>query len=269
MNFKMMKVLCGISPVLFLMSGLCAVFAGCKASPVADSGFIKNPEMMQKYDVLPVQKAWKDPNFKASNYNEIMVVPVYTKDQLDKTWMEEANIRTWMDEENSDVKEFAQYTEKAFKKAVTKSKNYKLVDKPGPKTLILELALVKIVPGKPVLGAAKNLAAPIVGGFRLMALAMAPARTAVSASSDSPLQASVAIEGRILDGVSKKVVATFADREKQEAAVVNLKDFSAYGNLEQIVDQWAGQFVEILDKHPLETGIKVEDKAPGIRLLNP
>ena len=38
-----------------------------------------------------------------------------------------------------------------------------------------------------------------------------------------------------MDGVSKKVVATFADREKQESAVVNLKDFSAYGNLEQIV----------------------------------
>ncbi|MFA6567978.1 MAG: DUF3313 domain-containing protein, partial [Victivallales bacterium] len=266
---KSSKTGCGIFSVLFLLSALSVVLAGCKASPVVDSGFIKNPEMMQKYDLLPVQKAWKDPNFKASNYNEIMVVPVYTRDQLDKTWMEEANIRTWMDEEGNDVREFAQYTEKAFKKAITRSKNYKLVNKPGAKTLILELALVKIVPGKPVLGAAKNLAAPIVGGFRLMALAMAPARTAVSASTDSPLQASVAIEGRILDGVSKKVVATFADREKQESAIVNLKDFSAYGNLEQIVDEWARGFVEILDKHPLETGIKVEGGKPGIRLLNP
>ena len=71
-----------------------------------------------------------------------------------------------------------------------------------------------------------------------------------------------------MDGVSKKVVATFADREKRESAVVNLKDFSAYGNLEQIGDQWASQFVEILDKHPLETGAKVNYKAPGILLLN-
>jgi hypothetical protein len=266
---KSPKTVYGMPPSLLILSVLCGFLAGCKASPVPDSGFIKNPEMMKHYDVLPVQKAWKDPDFKASNYNEIMVVPVYTKDQLDKTWMEEANIRTWLDDEDRDVREFAQYTEKAFKKAVSNSKNYKLVDKAGPKTLILELALVKIVPGKPVLGAAKNLAAPIVGGFRLMALAMAPARTAVSASSDSPMQASVAIEGRILDGVSKKVVATFADREKQESAVVNLKDFSAYGNLEQIVDQWASQFVEILDKHPLETGIKIKDKEPGILLVNP
>jgi len=265
MSLKSMKTVCGMSSVILLVS---VVLAGCKASPVSDAGFIKNPEMMQKYDVLPVQKAWKDPNFKASNYNEIMVYPVYTKNQLDKTLVENANIRTCLDEENSDVREFAQYTEKAFKKAVTQSKNYKLVDKPGSKTLILELALVKVVPGKPVLGAAKNLAAPVIGGFRLMALAMAPARTAVSAASDSPLQASVAIEGRILDGVSKKVVATFADREKQESAIVNLNDFSAYGNLEQIVDQWTSQFVEILDKHPLETGVKVEDKEPSIRLLS-
>ncbi len=244
------------------------LLAGCTAEPAKPSGFIEHPEMMKKYDLIPFQKAWKDPNAKTSQYNEIMIVPVFTKNQLDKSWMENANIRTWTDNENNDVKEFAKYTENAFRKAVSRSKKYKLVDKSGPHTMILELALVKIVPGKPVLGAAKNLAAPIVGGFKLMALAMAPARTAVSSTTDSPMQASVAIEGRIRDGITKKVIATFADREKQESAIVNLKDFSAYGNLEQIVDEWAKQFVEVLEKKPLQTGQKVEGKKPGIKILN-
>lgn len=244
------------------------LFSGCNAEPEKPSGFIPNPQAMKKYELLPYQKAWKSQNFTASNYNEIMVVPVFTRDQFDKTWMENANIRTWMDEESSDTKAFAQYTETAFKNAVKNSKNYKLVDKPGPQTLILELALVKIVPGKPVVGAAKNLAAPVIGAFRLMALAIAPVRTAVSASTDSPMQASVAIEGVIRDSLTKKVVATFADREKQESAIVNLKDFTAYGNLEQIVDIWAKEFLEILDRHPLETGIPVEGSKPGVKLLN-
>jgi hypothetical protein len=258
------NVLCGFC----LLAVSACMLTGCKAEPEKPSGFIPNPREMKKYDLLPYQKAWKGPNFKASNYNEIMIVPVFAKDQLDNSWMENANIRTWLGDENSDVKAFAQYTETAFKNAVKNSKNYKLADKPGPQTLILELALVKIVPGKPVLGAAKNLAAPVIGAFRLIALAAAPARTAVSASTDSPLQASVAIEGVIRDSITKKIVATFADREKQESAIVNLKDFTAYGNLEQIVDMWTKEFLEILDKHPLETGIKVQDSAPGLKLLN-
>lgn len=170
-NYK--NIVCGLLSSNFL---ILLFFAGCAAEPAKPSGFIEHPEMMKKYDLLPFQKAWKDPNVKDSKYNEIMIVP-----------------------------------------------------------------------GKPILGAAKNLAAPIVGGFRLMALAMAPARTAVSSSTDSPMQASVAIEGRIRDGVTKKVIATFADREKQESAIVNLKDFSAYGNLEHIVEHWVFNLTPISD----------------------
>ncbi|MFA6104296.1 MAG: DUF3313 family protein [Victivallaceae bacterium] len=255
-----------------VLYGVCLLAAcmltGCKAVPEKPSGFIPNPQEMKKYDLLPYQKAWKSPDFTASSYNAIMVVPVFTRDQFDKSWMENANIRTWLGDENSDTRAFAQYTENAFKNAVKNSRNYKLADKPGPKTLILELDLVKIVPEKPVLGAAKNLAAPVIAPFRLIALAVAPVRTAVSASTDSPMQASVAIEGVIRDSLTKKVVATFADREKQESAIINLQDFTVYGNLDQIVNMWAREFLEILDKHPLETGIPVENSAPGIKLIN-
>ncbi len=254
---------------LSLSVALLIVLSACKAEPLKPSGFIEHPEMMTHCELIPFQKVWKDPNVKATDYDKIMVAHVFTKNDADKSWMEEANVRTWLDEEGNDVKEFAEYTEKAFRQALSKSKKYHLVDKPGPRTIVLELALVKIVPGKPVLGAAKNLATPVVGAFRLMAIAAAPAKTAVSASTDSPLQASVAIEGRIRDAMTKKVIATFADREKQESAIFNLEDFSAYGNLKQIVDEWARQFVEVLDKNPLKTGVKVKDSEPGIKIINP
>ncbi|HBC88018.1 MAG TPA: hypothetical protein DCZ94_13790 [Lentisphaeria bacterium] len=251
------------------LSCLVSVFAGCEAEPVKPAGFAQNAGMMKHCDLVPLDKVWKDPSFNSKNYNSIMVVPVFTKAQLDKSWMEDANIRTWMDEEKQDVKDFALYTEKAFRKAVQNSKNYKLAEKPGPNTLIFELALVKVVPEKPVIGTAKNLATPIIAPFRLMALAVAPARTAVSSQTDSPMQASVAIEGNIRDSMTKKVVASFADREKQTSAIFNFEDFRAYGNLEQIVDEWARQFMEIMDKRPLQTGVKVEDQRPNMTIINP
>ncbi len=264
-----MKIL---SSAKFAIAGILAasiLLSGCQSEPLKPAGFAAHPEMMKHCDLIPLDKVWKDPDFKASNYDSIMVVPVFTKNQLDKTWMEESNIRTFLDQENQDVKDFALYTQTAFMKAVQNSKNYKLADKPGPKTLIFELALVKIVPGKPVLGAAKNLATPIIAPFRLMALAVAPARAAVSSQTDSPMQASVAIEGNIRDSMTKKVVASFADREKQTSAVFNFQDFSAYGNLHQIVDEWAREFMEIMDKRPLETGRKVETERSNLKLINP
>lgn len=265
MNTKrLIKFSSGISLAMILVAGI----AGCKSEPEQPSGFIKNPEKMTKYELLPFQKAWKSPDFNASNYNAIMVVPVFTKDQLDNSWMENANVRTWLDQESQDTKDFAEYTANAFKNAVKQSKNYKLVDKPGPQTLILELALVKIVPGKPVLGAAKNLAAPISGAFNLIALAVAPVRAAAESASDSPIQSSVAIEGKIRDSLTKEVVATFADREKQTAAIINVQDFTAYGNLHEIVDMWAHEFLEVMDKHPLATGRKVENEKSSLKVIN-
>jgi hypothetical protein len=257
-----------VEALLCLTALLFAGAAGCQTEPEQPSGFIPNPEKMQKYDLLPFQKAWKSKDFVSSKYNAIMVLPVFTQDQVDKSWMEESNVRTWMDKESQDVKDFAEYTAAAFRNAVKQSKNYQLTDKPGPQTLILELALVKIVPEKPVLGAAKNLATPIASSFNLIALAVAPVRAAAESASDSPLQASVAIEGRIRDSVSKKIVATFADREKQVAAIVNLQDFTAYGNLRQIVDMWANEFLQILDKHPLETGVAVESEKSNLKIIN-
>jgi len=244
------------------------VLAGCESEPAKPSGFVEKPEMMKSYDLLPVQKAWVDPNLKNADYDEVLIRPVFTKGQLANSGMEDANVRTWLEQENNDIKDFAKYTENAFRKAVRGSKKFKLVDKAGPKTLVLELALVKVVPGKPGVGAAKNLAAPVVGSFRAMAFVMAPVRAGAGAASDSPMQASVAIEGRLRDGLTNKVVATFADREKQTSAVFNLKDFRAYGNLEQIVDEWAAQFVEVLEKRPLKTGVKVEKRARGLKLFN-
>jgi len=170
-----------------------------------------------------------------------------------------------LDEEKQDMADFAKYTEDAFKKAIKEdpNKRFQLVDKPGPNTLVLEIALVKVVPGKPIKGALKNAANLTPIGAIIMPLKMGK-----QGYTDSPGQASVAIEGRLTDSRTGEYFAMFADRRKQKTAVFNANDFTAYGNLRQIVDEWANGFVIISNKRPLETGEKYEDNSSPINIIN-
>lgn len=245
---------------VYAMAGM--LLSGCETAPVQDSGFLEKPEMMKKYEMFPVQRAWRDPDMKALDYDKMIVRPVFTQSQVPKSGLETANMRTWLDQEDSDTAEFAKYMENAFREALKKSKRIKLVEKPGPGTMVLELNLVKVVPGKPVLGAVRNLSNLTPIGFMV-----APLKMGASSATDSPMQASVAIEGRICDSLTHKTLAMFADREKQNTAFFNLNDFRAYGNPKQIIDEWAAQFVEILDKRPLETGEKVDASPDATHLL--
>ena len=47
---------------------------------------------------------------------------------------------------------------------------------------------------------------------------------------------------------SKEVIATFADRETRDVRVIDTRQFSTFGAVKSIVDNWAEQFVEIANK---------------------
>ena len=231
---------------------IAAALYGCKAAPVEkETSFLPNPEKLQDTKGGAVQKVWKDPNINLLSYDKVIVVPVFTEDQLQKSWLERNNIRHMLGDDDKDLLEFAKYTENAFKKAIAADRRLSLVTKPGPKTLILELALVKVVPGKPIIAALGNLSNLTPFGVLLV-----PLKVGAKASADSPMQASVAIEGIVRDSQTKKVIGMFADREKQKAAVFNFNDFRAYSNLKQIVDEWAMQFVEAMNRKPDDPRIK-------------
>ncbi|HPN84721.1 MAG TPA: DUF3313 family protein [Victivallales bacterium] len=257
-----MKMISRIVGVCFV-AALFLSFSGCKTSPHSTTNFIPHKELMKKYAIVPLDKVWRNPKINGANYDSVMVVPVYTKDAFSqRNWMERNNVRTWIGEENKDVQDFAKYTENAFKKRIANSKVIRLANSPSPSTLMLELSLVKVVPGKPVIGGVSNLS-----NLTPFGLLLSPVKVGAKAASDSPTQASVAIEGVIRDSITKEVVATFADREKQDAAFFNTDDFTAYGNLEDIVDGWARIFVECLEKKPFQTGatIKPEDKLEFVK----
>lgn len=263
MRLKPIKTISRLLAVTFFSM----LFYGCgnQADPVRNSGFLPSADLMHKTDLVPVQRVWRSHKLKSTDYNKIIVMRINTDYQLPRTDAEKNNIRTMLDEEKQDMADFAKYTEDAFKKAIKEdpNKRFQLVDKPGPNTLVLEIALVKVVPGKPVKGALKNAANLTPIGAIIMPLKMGK-----QGYTDSPGQASVAIEGRLTDSQTGEYFAMFADRRKQKTAIFNANDFTAYGNLRQIVDGWANGFVLISNKRPLETGEKYEDNSSPINIIN-
>lgn len=243
---------------------LAALLCSCEAPQAPDSGFLKNPELMKKDAKLPVNRYWKDPDVKMESYDKIMILPVKTDMQIDRSRRESRNYRNLIGLEDSDVSEFADYTREAFRKAVDKGPcRLKLAEAPGPGVLALELSFVKIVQSKPVANAGKTaLSATPIGACFI------PVKFLAKGVTDSPGQSSLAIEGRLNDSASGCTVAMFAQRSKQCTAVLNVEDFTSYGNLKDIVDAWAAKFAEIMDKRPLETGAAIESSGQKVKFIN-
>jgi len=224
---------------LFLLNIIAAcalVFfaAGChRANPTeSQTKFLPDPKRMSSLDEdSPINKIWRDPQADILSYDRIIVMPVRLDYQLERSWMERNNVRHWMDKDHQDFAAFARYTEHAYKKAIYKDKRLSLAAKPGPKTLILEIALVKIVPEKPIMGGIKN-----ITNFTIIGLILLPLKTGISTTFDMATHASVAMEARLMDAETGKVLAIYADREKQKTAIFSTRDFTAYGNLRQIAD---------------------------------
>ena len=69
----------------------------------------------------------------------------------------------------------------------------------------------------------------------------------------------MAFEAKIVDGADGQVLAMVADREQGKVAPLNLRALTWYGEANVIIDEWAGQFVQVANKRPGET---VKDSSP-------
>ena len=232
----------GIVAALVVVVGL----FGCATSQQEEKiVYLKRPDLLKKYKFIPFQKAWKDKNVDLRKYDKIIVEPVVTSQRLSKDELEKLNLDELLGTQKEKLLKFAEYTRKAFEKAVREEPGLQLATKPGPNTLILKLVLVKVVPGKPLFGIIRNVPLPIgQAGFIISPAAK------VTGATISSMKASVAIEGEFLDSQSRKVVAMFADKETEKTAILNFNLMSPYATPEAIVDEWAKLLLKCLKRQP-------------------
>jgi len=235
---------------------------GCRAKPAPDAGFLQQSALMKAEKNVPYNRIYVNPKYSDKSYTEIYVAPVNTDYVMAENVWEKATVANFSD---ADVKKniglLAEYQRNAFIKACQKdpNKKFKVVDKPGPNTLILESAIVQLVPSK-----AELQALGLVPFFFLGAITTGVEYGASSAThSEDQGKGVIAIEARTRDGATGEVVSMFADREHPPTAVLDVKSLFWWEPAKPICDGWAKQFVE-LENH--RKGKKIEE-IPNFQLL--
>ncbi len=209
-----------------------------KARPAEGAGYVPM-QQLAKDPHLPFNKAWIKPGADWRLYRTIYIAPVNTDYLMRANWWQET-IRA--DQMRQDVQTMATFMRTQFIKAFQDDprRRFRVVMSPEKGSLTLEMAITELVPGHVLLNIIK-VAGPYGSGL---------AASALERGTDA--QSTVGFEARIKDTDTGQILAMFADREYATARPIDLKGFTWYGNAEDIVKQWAKQFVEVANQRPGE-----------------
>ena len=233
--------------IVLILAG--ALLSGCKAKPAPESGFLDESQMMKRNPDIPFNKGFWDRSVPQTKFTEIYVAPVNTKYVLAQNFWERANEMQVTEEQvRKALDEIAKYTQESFKKAAASDPNKRLtvVEKPGPNTIVLEAAIVQLVPSKVVLNA--------LGFVSWIPTAVTVVGSTIASSEDQG-KGVIAIEARLRDGGTGNVVGMFADREHPPVALVDIKALNWWAPCKAVIDDWSRQFIELANN----PGRKVAD----------
>ena len=196
---------------------------------------------MKKDAQIPYNRVYfAEPADPTSKYTEIYIAPVDISHLLPQNniWEWASSAYVFPEDVKKNYRQLAEYARTAFIEKIRKDPNKRLtvVDTPGPKTLILEMSLVQMIPAKPALNIATYIHwIPLVIEF------VVP----VIVNSEEAAEGLIAIEARLRDGGTGQVVGMFADRERPPIALVNFPSFLWWEGHKRMIDWWADQFVAI------------------------
>jgi len=236
MNIKSLKIIFSLSILVTLMG--CASQA---AKPAENSGYLAGAEMLiENRARFPFNRVWVNEEFMQDykDYQKIYIAPVNTDYLSQSEWFKNLSEKGMHSLQGS-ADLLAKYMQTRFIKELERSEIDKLevihdesfID---DETAILELAIVELIPSPAQVNRFTS-----VAGFFVPFLG-----TATSLVVDD---GSIAIEARLTDNASKETLLMFADREKDNSALlVDLNDLTYFKHSEKHIDQWAQQYVQLL-----------------------
>lgn len=234
MNSK--TITCGLAAL-----GLAAL-TGCQVfdtAPAADSGFNRSTAKSTTRAAF-LQQTWVAPAYRGKpikdKFSSVYIAPVNTRFMMKQTWWQQQT-GARKAELADDTQKFAQRMQKQFKQAIAHypGKNIPLAHGPGNGVLVIELALVELVPSNAYWNAGATAAGFVVPGAGLLSAAG---------------RGTIAIEGRVRDGATNQVIATFKDRRGDKVAPVNIGSYTWYHGAEGNISDWAAEFAELLNTPP-------------------
>jgi hypothetical protein len=134
--------------------------------------------------------------------------------------------------------ELADYARQQFIKAFEKSPkpHYVVQNSPGPNCIQLELAMTELN---------RN---TIPGSFARFAMNVVavPGTDAILAKATRGMKGNIAIEGKVTDCHTGKIIYQFADNEESKSALLlPITDFETYGQARDAIRDWAKEFEEV------------------------
>lgn len=166
-------------------------------------------------------------------YSQVYFAPVRVSHLSNQPWWESQNART-QEHLASDARNLANYTHNALRRAASNypAKRLQVVGSPGPGTLMVESAIVELVPAKAFWNSAASAAGFVVPGAGLLGTLG---------------KGAITLEGRLRDGATGHVIATFRDRSTDQTAVVNVDAYTWYRGSEKNIDDLAMKTAEVLN----------------------
>lgn len=241
MKYHNLRV-CTITFTVLSLLPVSIVFAQIfkKAGPMKKTTDFVEGSIMRPRGDIPFHRAWEASQVDFSKFTEIYIAPVNTEYLLENSWWKDLNHKKAED----NIDDVADYMHKTIRKAyfMDPRKRFKVVRTPGSKTLVLEIAIVELVPNKAGFSILMTAAGPAFGSIAAAALG-GVAKKVGSTST-------IAIEVRLRDGGDGAIVGMIADREQKKGSIVNIKDFTWYGPVKTIIKEWGDQFIKIAHKAP-------------------
>ena len=218
------KLLCSTIYVSALLCG--SVLMGCRAKALPDAGFLDQPQLLQPNKQIPFNAAWIKDDADLLSYKKVYVAPVDTTHLLKLDWWQRASLQPGDQQKWAD--DLANYFRDKMKAQFTDDdpNKYQVVDNPDDETLMIELAIVEVVPTKVWL----NTIGYVVAG-----------------ALD---QGETGFEGRLRDGKTKRVIAEFKDHEYGQFDVVSVRDLEWAGHSRHTLQRWSDKLEEICYRQP-------------------
>lgn len=229
-----MKLLLSIVIALSL-TGCSLLDSSLQANPAPDSGFLEHPEQMRPQPTrFPFNRVWcKNHGCDWSKYKNVVVAPVDTTHILKMSWWDNFNTepKSELQEERHIIADYLRSTFTSTLKSDSKV-HHEVIKIPVEKTMILEIALVELVPTKVFMRSVMDIVGFLIPGAQALGLTGS---------------GSVAIEGKIRDATTGEVIFKFADRQQDKTAAISAQDFTWHGHAKELIDDWATEFVELYD----------------------